>query len=200
MKNELIIHPLREEDFELASSFVYEGMHLYTYLSNEEHADDLRRGYFQRFALTATYALGAYRNGTLVGFVMSEMDGKSPCFPILNKQTIFEMMERGFHGSRNENAARSYYQANEEMLKNSKHHFDGELTLLAVDPLHKREGIMTALFQQLSRDLHGKRVYLFTDSDCDTLFYPANGFEKEGEAQVDFPSKRLFCYMFSKLL
>lgn len=101
--------------------------------------------------------------------------------------------------------ADSYNDANTEMLAAyaKMHQLDGEIVFLAADPEAKVKGIGTALLKELERRETGKRIYLFTDSQCTWQFYEHRGFEKAGEKDIKMDLSGndvgLTCLLYSKV-
>ena len=96
-----------------------------------------------------------------------------------------------------------YDDVNKKMLKQFKERsqVDGEICFLAANPAVKRKGIGTGLLEALSQVVKGKKLYLYTDSNCNYHFYEKRQFIREEEEDIvmaletDVP---LTCYLYSR--
>ena len=67
------------------------------------------------------------------------------------------------------------------------HRYDGVLTLFAVDQNCRGTGIGRELLRQAEAYLNGcgvRRIYLYTDSTCNTAFYDRHGFSRVETRQM----------------
>ncbi|SFO16403.1 Acetyltransferase (GNAT) domain-containing protein [Paenimyroides ummariense] len=126
---------------------------------------------------THTYA--AYLDKQLAGFLLATIDNKPKqynsklrkIYTVLLKLTVRLLNAEGL----------SVYHNNRKlMLSELKKNYktEGELNLLAIEPLMQGTGIGTALLNKFQEDQKEKNIFLFTDSGPQYKFYIKEGFEQ----------------------
>lgn len=198
------IRDIRPQDFAQAVRFAEQGMHLDLYVGRGPLLHLYAWYFWYEELLRATQALGAFVDGRLVGVLMAAFDDEPPVYGSLAAAGLVRfgrLLEGGVLGP-----ADPYGAANGAMLEDAqaKAPFDGEICFLAADPNSGVKGVGTALLRELERREPGRRVYLYTDSQCTYQFYDHRGFERVGErsVQVDVGPRSvpLDCFLYAKEL
>ena len=185
--------------------FAIEGMHFDHYIKSAR----LQRAYAGHFWLsakmTATQEIALYAEDTLAGVLLARMEGE-PAVGITAAERVFvkaadvvlHVFSRHLEGT--------YQRTNERLLSRflQRHKADGEITFLAANPALKRQGVGRRLLGELAVRQGGKRVYVFSDEQCDFGFYDHTGFIKEEEEAVPLVCSTgrvvLPCFLYSKML
>lgn len=202
---ELKIKPLRKKDFGKAISFAVTGMNFDCYIDGKILLRLYGRYFLYMELANASQVIAAYHGERLVGLLLASMNDEPKPYrtPFRNVYVRFiDFVQRVFF----ENGIDAYEKANEQMFKefSAKCKTDGEINFLAADPNTKIKGIGTLLLKELERREKGKRIYLYTDSNCTYQFYEHRGFERVGEREItlSITSKKgvpLSCYLYSKV-
>ncbi|MFD1418479.1 GNAT family N-acetyltransferase [Companilactobacillus keshanensis] len=169
-------------------------------------AEKLYAEYFVHDAwINSTVAIAAYEDDQLCGVIMVRFNDEV----LLNQNILDKIYVDAFQGvigmvfDRN---SYTYEQINHAMLKElqSKINLDGEITLFAVDPERKGQGIGSKLLKFLEQQFSGKQVYLFTDSNCSYQFYQHRNFAQFDARRMLEPGRKsdqkMTCFLFNKKL
>jgi len=201
----IAVKPLRRKDFRAARRFAIEGMHLSWYASNAEELY-LYSYYFWCLEISrASRALGAYKNGALVGVLLADTYDTPKAFPSFWRR-LFVRFATWIIRIGYTDASDTYDSVNQALqsafLKSTQ--ADGELNFFAVDPSMVGNGLGTTLLNELETLEKGKTIFLFTDSGSTYQFYLRRGFTEFGKREISLPINRqqipLTCYLFSKKL
>lgn len=199
------IRKLRQDDFDTAADFAIVGMHFDEYLSSPTLLQLYARSFFQEELLRATQVIAAYDRDRLAGVLLADMHGEPKAYRSLGSR-LFVGVSNAIQNLAFHQASKSYDDANAQMLASlrRRHDVDGELCFLAADPIHKRKGVGSLLLAELERRETGKRIYLYTDSNCTWQFYERRGFERVGERSIgmdlgDKGEVPLACYLYTKV-
>lgn len=194
------------KDADELASFALEGMNFSRY-TKLRFAQKLYSRYFVREGiLNATLSLGAYtEEGQLTGALLARFNGEQPVYRNFFWRCyvwLFELVLSLFFGSHTD----EYDTNNRKMLQDvtQSKTFDGELSLFAVDPKQKGQGVGTALLSAFQTRKSGKQIYLFTDSNCTYQFYQHRGFEQASSVDIHEPGQstdqKLSCFVFTRTL
>lgn len=186
---EIELRDFRLEDAADAIAFAIEGMHFRRYTDNPLLVDILLGRYYLYLSLeSATQAVAAYtEDGKLAGVLFGEFKGEKKKYRSSLRGIFLKCMNLlryfYFHGTES-----IYFAVNERMLEAYGKPTDGEYTFLAVDPELRMHGIGERLLQEMEHREAGKRVFLFTDSDCSHPFFDHYGFQRVGEECIEMRS------------
>lgn len=200
----LTIKEFEMKDLNKAIDFAIAGMNFDQYLDS----DWLRRLYGRYFLYLemnrATDMLAAYDGDQLVGLVMVDLAGEPKPYRKFWQDVYVkcvDWLQKHFVGG-----VASYNDINQSMLSDfqKSQKTDGELCFLAADSAIKGKGIGSQLMAALADKYPGKRIYLFTDSNCSYQFYDKRGFERVGEREVAMNLGKnqpttMTCYLYSKV-
>ena len=216
---QLIFREIAPRDEGKAIDFAIDGMHFECYFKGAFGRRLFGRYFWYLEMLRATQIIAAYdvgergesgendkitknggANGELVGVLLADMMGEK-CHKNLAKSLfvrVFELVGGLFLGR----AGARYQAANNAMFEAfaKSHATQGEICFFATK---QGRGVGTALLGELARRESGKRVHLFTDSDCNFGFYERRGFARLGEMDITLELNKqtpLKCFLYSKIL
>jgi ribosomal protein S18 acetylase RimI-like enzyme len=200
----ITIKDLNEKDYDIARQFAIEGMNLNRYCKYAHELYFYSRYYFYMELLKATQVLAAYEDDKLLGILLAQMKNESKKVNSFWLKTFVNSMN--FVTNTFYKGESLYNNTNKEMLdeymKNNEP--DGEILFFGVDKNARGKGIGTLLLKELEKIEKGKKIYLYTDSDCTYQFYEKRGFSREQERNIDFlihgKPLPLTCFLFSKVL
>lgn len=199
---ELELRELQKKDYGVVIEATSKGMHFDWYMDSEW----LRRMYGKFFLYTelmsATHILSAYYGDDFAGLLVADVNGEDKVYKSFSGRiyrAFFKALEK-LGG----NGADSYDKANDRMLAEylKTNSVDGEISFLVANPDLKIKGTGTFLLNELSKQVNGKRIYLYTDEACTYEFYEHRGFERNGEENIvlDLPKGKipLKCFLYTK--
>ena len=201
----LELKPLKRADEPQVVRFAVDGMHFDHYIKSAR----LQRAYAGHFWLAskmeATEQIALYSGEVLAGVLLARMiGGVAVGVPPLERvfvrtaDALLHVVSRKLEGA--------YQRANERLLSRFllRYTAEGEITFLAVNPALKRQGVGRQLVEELATRHEGKRVYVFSDEECDFGFYDHMRFTKEEEEAVSLVCSTgrmvLPCFLYSKVL
>ena len=199
------IRNIQKKDYKQAIQYAIKGMNFNMYLDNAFLLNLYGKYFWYLELCNATQVIAAYQNNELVGVLLAEIKGEEKKHTTLWKRVyvkIFNFLQNTFYSG----GVSLYDTANKEMLEKYKMKYtpDGEIRFLAANPNINGKGIGTLLLQELSRREPGKRIYLFTDTNCTYQFYEKRGFERVGEKDIVLDmithNAPLKCLLYSKIL
>jgi len=202
---ELKIKPLKKRDHKKAISFAISGMNFNLYISGKTMLKLYGRYFWYLELGRSSRVLAAYCGDELAGVLLADMRGEP-----VKKQSLWRKFYVGFINFIQKifykNGVNAYDSANTEMFARFSNEYkaDGEICFLAANPDLKVKGVGTLLLSELERLENGKRIFLYTDSNCTFQFYEHRGFKRVGEKQITlaFSDKNkvpLSCYLYSKV-
>lgn len=197
--------PLRRQDFKRAMRFAVKGMHFNRYMTGRFWLGLYGRYFWYDALQRASQVVAAYRGDRLVGVLLADMKGEKKAPPCLWQKMYVGLMN-ALASLFFQDQVAPYDLANRDMLRALAKGpaLDGEINFLAADPDAAVRGIGTALLEELERRKKGKRIYVYTDSNCSWQFYEHRGFVRAGQRQIDMHfddvgTVPLTCYLFSKV-
>ena len=198
------IKDLDPKDYDIARQFTIEGMNFDHYCEYGYELYLYSRYYFYMELLKSTQILAAYQNDKLLGILLAQMKNEpTKVSSIWNKAYVNSM---DFIITNFFNGENIYNKANKEMFEEYKKNNepDGEILFFGVDKNTRGKGIGTLLLKEFEKFEKGKKIYLYTDSDCTYQFYEKRGFSREQERnivmQVHGKPTPLNCFLYSKEL
>jgi len=201
----LDLKPLGRKDFGKAISFAITGMHFERYTENRTALSLYGRYFLYMEMERATQIIAAYDGHQLAGVLMADMKGEPKRYHSILRALYVKifgfLMNHIFAG-----ASSSYDSTNRKMLAEYKKEEtpDGELCFLAADPRALGKGIGSRLLTELERREDGKKIYLFTDSNCSWQFYEHKGFDCVGKKEImmDVAGREvpLTCLLYAKTM
>lgn len=198
------IRPLATKDFPQVVTFAIEGMHFDRYFQNPLALRAFGYYFVEHEYANATQALGAYEDGRLVGVLFASETAAPKPHATWPRRLLVASYQRLMHVFAGQGTP-AYDAANADMLAafTAKKAADGEISLLATDPMLQGRGIGSQLLAAFARTAKGKRYFLYTDSDCVYQFYDHRGFIREQTRQIEltlgakqFP---LTCMLYSQV-
>jgi ribosomal protein S18 acetylase RimI-like enzyme len=198
------IRPLATKDFPQVVTFAIEGMHFDRYFQNPLALRAFGYYFVEHEYANATQALGAYEDGRLVGVLFASETAAPKPHATWPRRLLVASYQRLMHVFAGQGTP-AYDAANADMLAafTAKKAADGEISLLATDPMLQGRGIGSQLLAAFARTAKGKRYFLYTDSDCVYQFYDHRGFIREQTRQIEltlgakqFP---LTCMLYSQI-
>ena len=203
---ELQIKPLKKHDYSKAIRFAIRGMNFDRYMENKTVLDLYGRYFWYMEMGRASQIMTAYSGDELAGVLLAEMKGEPKAHTSFWESLfvrIFDLVQHHFA----ENGVGPYDSANGDMLKSlaEEYKLDGEICFLAANPDLKIKGVGSLLLSELEKREPGKRIYLFTDSNCTYQFYEHRGFERVREKKVTLGlaekgDVEISCYLYSKAI
>lgn len=202
----LQIKPLKKQDYSKAIQFAIRGMNFDRYMESKTVLDLYGRYFWYMEMGRASQIMTAYSGDELAGVLLAEMKGEPKAHTSFWESLyvrIFDLVQHRFA----ENGVGPYDSANQDMLKDlaEEYKLDGEICFLAANPDLKIKGVGSLLLSELEKREPGKRVYLFTDSNCTYQFYEHRGFERVSEKKVTLGlaekgDVEISCYLYSKVI
>lgn len=196
---------LRPEDEEEVIGFVIEGMNFTRYTKSAWLADLLFGRYFFYAALAeCTQPIAAYTaEGKLAGILLISFRGEPqlriPWWKRAYVKCVRVLRHLYFRGT-----DRRYDEANARLLTAYGKPVDGEICLMAVNPRLQKQGIGSALLQELERRGRGRHVCVYTDDDCAYTFYEHHDFRCVGWEPIEMRSGSarfpLVCMLYARQL
>ena len=204
LKLKIEIKELARKDHNKAIDFAIKGMNFNRYTENKLGLYLYGRYFLNSELERASQVLAAYTGDRLVGVLMADMKAEPKMNTSFWSKLYVKMVN--FAMSLVKVGLDSYDEANKAMFneysKNANP--DGEICFFAVDPTIQGKGIGTLLLEELGRHEKGKLVYLYTDDNCNYLFYEYKGFERLGEKEIKMgfgkETVSLTCFLYSKQL
>lgn len=203
---ELQIKPLKKKDYSKAIHFAIKGMNFDRYMEHKTILALYGRYFWYMEMGRASQIITAYYGDELAGVLLAKMEGEPNAHTSFRESLyvrIFDWVQHRFA----EESVGPYDSANGDMLKSlpEEHKLDGEICFLAANPDLKIRGIGSLLLAELEKREPGKRIYLFTDSNCTYQFYEHRGFERVREKEVTLGLAEkgdvgISCYLYSKVI
>ena len=202
----LQIKPLKKQDSSKPIQFAIKGMNFDRYMENKTLLGLYGRYFWYMEMGRASQIMTAYSGDELAGVLLAEMKGEPKAHTSFWESLyvrIFDLVQHRFA----ENGVGPYDSANGDMLKSlaEEYKLDGEICFLAANPDLKIKGVGSLLLSELEKREPGKRIYLFTDSNCTYQFYEHRGFERVSEKKVTLGlaekgDVEISCYLYSKVI
>jgi ribosomal protein S18 acetylase RimI-like enzyme len=199
------IKELQKKDFKKVIEFAVKGMHFDRYTENKWELDIYGRYFLYLELQRASQVLAAYIEDRLVGVLMADMKGEKKKYLSIWRKVYLFLIEKALSVGY-KSGTDKYDEANQEMYSRYiKHNLpDGEICFLAVDSTVQGKGIGSCLLKRLEELERGKRIFLYTDSNCTYQFYERKGFkrveEKEIKLEIHGKEVPLVCYLYDKKL
>ncbi len=197
------LRELDRKDYKRAIEFAVKGMHFNQYIENKAELYLYGKYFLYMEMQRATQMIAAYMGEKLVGLVLADVSGEPKRYQSIWKGCYVKFVELIMKFIVKE-PDHPYKDANRKMLQNYKRKAvpDGEICFVAADPDLNGRGIGSCMMKELEKREAGKRLYLFTDSNCTYHFYEHRGFEKAGSQDIllQLGGKKvpLTCFLFSK--
>lgn len=200
---ELEIRKLRKKDYKKAMGFAITGMHFDWYTDSKLLLNLFGRYFWYLEMTRATQIIAAYADNELAGVLLAEIKDENKIYHsfwnLFYVKTI-NFLQNLFV----KDGVNVYDEANKEMFSRycEKYSPEGEIIFLAANPELKIKGVGSLLLSEFERRIHGKEIYLYTDSACTYQFYEHRGFERVGEKDIVFEmgNKKvdLQCFLYRK--
>lgn len=201
---ELALRPLRKQDYGKAMRFAIEGMHFNRYMKSQLLLTTYGWFFWYSELQRSSQVIAAYQDDELVGVLLADMKGEPKTnHPFWSRLfvRVFDCIQKTFY----KKSYDPYDLVSAEMFEDFSRKYtpDGEVVFLAADLTAGIKGIGTMLLEELERREYGKRIFLYTDHNCNYQFYEHRGFrrmeEKDTTVEVDSAGKvPLCCYLYSK--
>ncbi|MGA5591868.1 GNAT family N-acetyltransferase [Enterococcus mundtii] len=198
----LTIRSIDRKDLNKASEFAAQGMNYASYTENPIVLYLYRQYALSSLLIKSTVTLGAYLDGQFVGFLFARFDGEPKVSVSWGRRLFVTVAEKLIGLTGYQGAIGAYDRANQEMYQEfATNRPEGEVTYFAVDPALKGKRIGSRLLEEIKKSYKNKRVYLYTDSNCNYQFYLKKGFDIFGRRPVDFGGEdSLTCFLLSAIL
>ncbi|MBO0461073.1 MULTISPECIES: GNAT family N-acetyltransferase [Enterococcus] len=198
----LTIRSIDKKDLDTASKFAAQGMNYSSYTENPIALYLYRQYALSAMLMKSTVTLGAYLDGKFVGFIFARFDGEKKVPVSWGRRLFVNMVEKMIGLTGYQGAIGAYDQANQKMYHEfASNHPEGEITYFAVDPALKGKRIGSRLLEEIKKRYKDKRVYLYTDSNCNYQFYLKKGFQIFGRQPIDLgEGEPMTCYLLSTTL
>lgn len=184
--NRVIYRAVEKRDFAAVARLIEESFMLRSYLPDARALTQWSRAYLQSCFAEQTYCRIAEWNGKILGVIMGRADQEyrwtrhivPACSTVWHD---IRMELRAKCSGYSMDSYRKLHRIYREMLANRSYTYDGVLTLFAVDKAYRGAGVGTLLLKGLEeyfRECGVRRIYLYTDSTCNTGFYDHHSFVK----------------------
>ena len=182
MENTVIYRSVKKTDYPILAKIISDTWG-YQKFCSEKVALLMGKIYLHSCLSNQSYNCVAERGGIPVGVIMGR--GRRLSFSALWHKIIrfiqIARMVLTKEGRQVLNLFHGFDKIDQELLENSGHQFDGELTFFAVREDQRGMGIGKALFSNLltyMRSIHADNFYLFTDTTCNYPFYERQGLKR----------------------
>lgn len=190
--NEITYRTLTKQDHPVIESLISDSFHLDQYVPEPRVLARLKHTYLQSCLSEQTFARTAERGGRPVGIIMCNAKNRYRLFPHLPSlwATLWHQLRMTAASRRYGCSTESFHQMHRiyhSLTEGRTHRYDGVLTLFAVDQTCRGTGIGRELLRQAEAYLKGcgvRRIYLYTDSTCNTAFYDRHGFSRVETRQM----------------
>ncbi len=199
------LRPIQKRDYQEAIRFAIKGMNFDRYLSSRLLLNLYGRYFWYMELGRSSQVIAAYYGEKFVGVLLADMWGEAKYAHSFWRSIYvkcFDLLQKTFCPD----GVGPYDAANAEMYRefSDKYRADGEICFLAADPDAKIKGVGTLLLDELERRESGKRIFLYTDSNCTYQFYEHRGFVRivEKDVSLEFANVGdvpLSCYLYSKV-
>lgn len=194
--NPIKYRPIEERDYPTVCGIISDSFGLPGYVGNSAVLSAFKKQYLYSCLAEAGYTCVAEKEGSVVGVIMGNAKSHAHfCSKTVNSlKTLYYLLKMQWLAKRNHENASEYKKLHAIYNGFTKKHggeFDGVLTLFAVAESARGHGVGKQLWHNLKEYLVSngvRKIYLFTDSTCNTGFYDSQGF-KRIESQI-MPSTR----------
>lgn len=185
--------PLEKRDYAAVCEILNQAFGLHRYVTDPKTLTNLKCQYIYSCLSEATYACVAEQNGEIAGVIMGNAKSDYRMFRHLPAvcSTAWYDFKLMFFVRKYQTGIQGYKNIHEVYHAFSRKHkgeFDGVLTLFAVKESCRGFGVgkklLTGLLQYL-RHQGTRRIYLYTDSTCNTGFYEHQGFKRIEKQPLD---------------
>ena len=203
MENKIVIKEIEKKDFKKAIKFAIKGMHFKEYTDSNFVLNLYGKYFWYMELLRSSEVIAAYNEDKFVGVLLAEMKGEKKVYKSFWKSLyvkFIDWLQKIFASG----GVGPYDKANKDMLNEykGKNELDGEICFLAADPDSKVRGIGSKLLEEFEKREKGKKVFLYTDTNCTYQFYEHRGFVRVGEKDIELDMKTknvpLKCLMYYK--
>lgn len=186
---QIIYRTLEKRDYSAIENLIDSSFDLHRYLIDGKTLTYMKHAYLQGCLAEQTYCRVAERDGSVIGVIMGKADkryrmgshaGAGLAALWYNLCMGAAARRSGYHVDEYQALHRIY----RDFLNGRKEMYDGVLTLFAVRKDCRGMGVGTGLLDELQNYYHScgvKKVYLYTDSSCNTGFYDSHGFVRAEE-------------------
>lgn len=190
--DEIVYRELVKKDYPFVENLIDKSFGLYQYVPDETTLAQFKHTYLQTCLAEQTYCQVAEKNGKVVGVIMGKanVDYRLTAHILPIASGIWHTLRMKFMARRCGCSTSDYehlHKVYREFLSGRSDKYDGILTLFAVDETCRGMGIGRKLLQELEKYFWAKevsRIYLYTDSTCNTGFYDSHGFSGIDERTI----------------
>lgn len=183
---EVIYRDIKKSDYEAIENLIVKTFNLDKYIEDEKVLTEIKHSYLQGCLAERTFCMVAEHEGKVVGVIMSNAKKEYNVIkhiPAIAK-TLHYNLKIARLGRKNNVGVEGYENVHKtyaDFIKDRKDEYDGVLTLFLVDESLRGYGIGRKLLNFAEKYYHRyrvKKIYLFTDSSCNTGFYDSHDFKK----------------------
>lgn len=207
---QIVYRELQKRDYPAIENLIESSFELDRYLSDEKVLAFMKHAYLQGCLAEQTFCRVAEQDGKVIGVIMGKADNRYQIRRHIQPfaATLWHSLRMEWTARRRRVCTRDYrrlHQIYRDFLKESPARYDGTLSLFAVDEKSRGFGVGTALLNALQayyEDCGVKKIYLYTDSTCNTWYYERHGFQCAAERKLDMMQRnkpfRLNVYLYEK--
>lgn len=208
---QVIYRELKKKDYPEIENLIVNSFGLNHYLTDEVALSYMKHAYLQGCLAEQTFCRIAELNGKVVGVIMGKANNQYkighhiiPFCAALWHNLRMELVAKrnGFNIKDYQYLHKIYH----DFLKESPVQYDGTLSLFAVDAKCRGFGVGTTLLNKMEeyyRSCGVKKIYLYTDSTCNTNFYDRHGFlraaQKDLSMKQDNKPLQLNVFLYEKI-
>ncbi|AEB75145.1 GNAT family N-acetyltransferase [Clostridium botulinum] len=190
--SELIYREVKKDDYERIKFLINEAWKFEKFTSNLNVKDKSLEIYLRTCLLEKNYTQVVEQNGEVIGLIFGKTNnGYNFLKNIKNiPSMIVSVIQLIFENKKDRKNMREYskvQKAYKQLLKEYSGKFDGEVVLFVVGKECRGKGIGKRLmnnFLDFCKRKEQRKIYLFTDTQCNYGFYDNNGFKRIGEKDV----------------
>lgn len=183
--NNIIYRPIEQKDYSAVRELISQSFDLPGYVSNPSTLLAFKNQYLYSCLAEASYTCVAVKNNTVIGVIMGNAKSQYHfCCHIIPTVKMMWYSSKMYRLAKKhdanmddfKNLHKIYYQFNQK----HKGEFNGVLTLFAVSEASRGLGVGKHLWNCLQEYLSQhqvNRIYLYTDSTCNTGFYDSQEFK-----------------------
>lgn len=184
--------PIEPKDYEAVSEIIGQSFGFAAYVADASVLAAFKKQYLYSCLAEATYTCVTEQQGVVVGIIMGKADSQYCFFPHVPAfiNLLWYSLKMWWLAGKRKIAFTDYQTIHKIYRRfDCKHagEFDGVLTLFAVTKESRGLGIGKHLWHGLQEYLQKQRVqkiYLYTDSACNTGFYDSQNFQRMEEEKT----------------
>ena len=184
---ELEYQELKKEDYPGVKKLINELENFDQLISDTYYLDKFLSLYLKKTLAESSYCQVASYNGEIAGVIFASAENDENIYnPLANSiKALLDLFKIFISNARHRQILKAYkegiFEIYDQMLADQKLRYQGEIKLFIVSPdqqgLHIGTGLLERAFDYF-KEQEARRIYLFTDTDCNYGYYDCKGFKQ----------------------